>query len=506
MRVTRSMQQTRVSPSSFIVVTTRLGDSLIDVVSLRPPSSTRSQRIVACIGASLLALAALVFAAAVDAATIDAARREAFLRSGEPSWAYRPLPSAGWHGPVLFVSLVGGLTMIGAALALRQRTRAAASSFTAIDGSGRQVVIATSEGASQRDTQTIGNARYIVEAVPAPPRLVTNWSVEHDLGPYLLGTVTAAGSTALVLILLPPVADSATVDETIAIETANHVSSAALEDPVRDLAPSDDGTSHRGTRTAAMQLPEGTRGIAQRVATNGRPSVAQRAEAPHVGRLAALEKASISGILGSESLQHGSVFAALTATTDITSGFETADFRGADDGAPGDVTGNFGFGRQGWGPGGGGPFGSIQLSGSGGYGVTCGAAARECGGDLPGIGFGFGQGKRISRDPQVPAVRLRPPTTSTDVDAAIIRRYMSRNRAKLQYCYETQVRTNHALSGTVVADFLIGQTGRVQAARATGVSTTVAACVAGVVSAIAFPAMGQSVQVRYPFDFSLAGT
>ena len=107
----------------------------------------------------------------------------------------------------------------------------------------------------------------------------------------------------------------------------------------------------------------------------------------------------------------------------------------------------------------------------------------------------------VDRSRGVPVVRIGQPNAQGDLDKAIIRRYIKRNIQKITYCYEKELLASPELAGTVSAQFFITPDGRVATASASGVSTRVSSCVAGVIKSIEFPKPkgGGGVQVNYPF-------
>jgi hypothetical protein len=104
----------------------------------------------------------------------------------------------------------------------------------------------------------------------------------------------------------------------------------------------------------------------------------------------------------------------------------------------------------------------------------------------------------------VPNVSLGSPTVKGELDAAIIRRYLRRNMAKLSYCYDKQLLAKPGLTGTINASFGITADGTVASATGSGVSPEVSSCVTDVISHIEFPRpRAGTVQVTYPLTFSL---
>ncbi len=134
-------------------------------------------------------------------------------------------------------------------------------------------------------------------------------------------------------------------------------------------------------------------------------------------------------------------------------------------GQSGDAFGN-GYGRSGFGPGGG------------------------------------GAGRLVAHYAAVPSVAIGQPSVSGSLDKNILRRYIRRHTEQIRYCYERELLGHPDLAGTISTQFLIDSNGKVQAATASGFDATVASCVAGAISTIEFPA-GQngSIEVHYPFTF-----
>lgn len=135
-----------------------------------------------------------------------------------------------------------------------------------------------------------------------------------------------------------------------------------------------------------------------------------------------------------------------------------------------------------------------------GLGMASGTGSVGTGGSASGIGHGGGS---RSKPACRPSTSIGQPTARGELDRAIIRRYIQRNIAKLQYCYEKELLVKTSLAGTVTAQFAIGHDGSVTSARADGVDASVASCVAGAIKGIQFPAPkgGGAVQVSYPFTF-----
>jgi len=206
-----------------------------------------------------------------------------------------------------------------------------------------------------------------------------------------------------------------------------------------------------------------------------------------------------AGVLGSAALAQGGSFASLTGTGDISSGFDDADIQGGLLGnEAGEMEGGFGFGRSGFGPGGGTGLGTI---GTGRYG-TIGRGS----GTGSGYGTGGGRGGMRGRTAAVPQVRIGQPQCVGDLDKAIVRRYIKRNIAKITYCYEKQLLARPGLEGTVTTRFAITPNGSVLDATASGVDSEVSSCIASVIQVIEFPKpKNGTVTCSYPFLFRPSG-
>jgi len=157
-----------------------------------------------------------------------------------------------------------------------------------------------------------------------------------------------------------------------------------------------------------------------------------------------------------------------------------------------EMEGGFGYGRSGFGPAGGGGTGWGTI-GTGRYGKIGQGAGN--------YSVGSGSGKKAA----VPTVSIgQPGVSDTNLDKAIIRRYVKRNIQKIQYCYEKELLNDLKLAGTVTAKFTIEADGTVTAASASGMgNTTVEDCIAKTISAIQFPNPkdNKALSVSYPFTF-----
>jgi hypothetical protein len=231
----------------------------------------------------------------------------------------------------------------------------------------------------------------------------------------------------------------------------------------------------------------------------------------------AIEAARSDGILNptvGESMARA--FSSLTSVDDIKNGFDDHDIAG------GLAAANGGAGA--------GAFGSSRLTlgpdgwGRSGFGVGCGDADGGAKDPCSGWGTvktgrygtinysqlaGYGKAGGVSlpglhgRDGNVPGVTAGAANLIGDYDKAIIRRYLHRNFAKIQYCYDRERLQRPQLEGEIELDFVLDAHGHVVSSRATGFDDRVGGCVADVVAHIEFPAVkdGGLTEVRYPLWF-----
>jgi hypothetical protein len=98
-------------------------------------------------------------------------------------------------------------------------------------------------------------------------------------------------------------------------------------------------------------------------------------------------------------------------------------------------------------------------------------------------------------------VAMGKPTVIGELALDILRRYIYRNRARFQYCYENALRTKPTLAGIVTTKFEIGGDGIVTTSSASGVDPEISDCFAFVVKRIEFPKPRneKSVTVTFPF-------
>jgi hypothetical protein len=346
---------------------------------------------------------------------------------------------------------------------------------------------------------------FLISAVARPRRQSAPVFASLDtLFSASLGGTTAVFAVFMLLLWQIAPEDTGVNLEFSSLEDTTTRSSSTSQDdpppPPPEDKPDTSADKSGGTGTA-MQLDDGKMGKKDSDRATGQYKMAKNQDDPQLARQQAIEEARNAGILGSTALAQGGAFASLTGTGDLSSGFDDANIYGGLQGnEAGEMAGGFGYGRSGFGPGGGGTgWGTI---GTGRYG-TIGHGA----GTGDGYGVGGGRGGMRGRTAAVPSVSIGQPSSSGDLDKAIIRRYIKRNLQKIQYCYEKQLLAKPTLSGTVSSQFFITPNGTVASSKADGVDPEVSSCVADVIKSIEFPKPkgGGSVQVNYPFIFHSSG-
>lgn len=232
----------------------------------------------------------------------------------------------------------------------------------------------------------------------------------------------------------------------------------------------------------------------------------------------AIEQARTAGILGSAAAIASSV-GHLTSTADFNAGFDKLDVQAPLYGGTGEARGNFGLGRSGLftsaGCGGGTCDGII---GVGRYGTISNgqSVGDHWGGHNAGAAGGWPERgpRRRNTTLVVPCAGPHPCVIGDGgLDKAVVRRYIRRELAKIQYCYEKELLANATISGVLDVHFLIQVDGRVSTVETSGVSPAVSSCVAEVIQKIEFPAQRAGIpdrravtDVRYPFELRTAGS
>ncbi|HSD87297.1 MAG TPA: AgmX/PglI C-terminal domain-containing protein [Kofleriaceae bacterium] len=353
----------------------------------------------------------------------------------------------------------------------------------------------------------IGKTSFLVSGVakPAQQTAPLMQGLESRTLSYFAGSLGA--HLALVLFLSYVPIDEGTASFDLASLEPTDIRSSSTEKT--DFTPEKEEVADAGgggpeASGRSMELDEGTAGTTKSNRIDSHMRMKQTAEEAQLARVQAIEEARQAGILGSSALASGAAFASLTAQSNISSGFDDADVYGAIFGAEGEGMGNFGYGRSGFGPGGGcsqPPCGIIGTpTGYGKIGL----------GKYPGSGWDGGLGGRPGmkrHTAAVPQPVVGQPNAVGGLDKTIIRRYIKRNVDKIAYCYEKQLLAHPGIEGTVSIQFFISPDGSVKSSNGAGFDGEVASCVAGVVSAIEFPRPdgGGGVQVNYPFTFHASG-
>jgi hypothetical protein len=177
----------------------------------------------------------------------------------------------------------------------------------------------------------------------------------------------------------------------------------------------------------------------------------------------------------------------------------------------GETFGPYGLGLAGIGEGGGGRGEGIGLGNVGTLGHTNGAEGPGLGGDgSVGQGFGCGCGHwggLRGHHARAPTVRWGD---TVDVSGRLppeaIQRIVRQNFGRFRACYETKLRQNPTLAGTVTTRFVIGRDGSVSSAAGGGSTMTdpdVTSCVVRAFYGVSFPQPeGGIVTVSYPIVFS----
>ncbi len=92
--------------------------------------------------------------------------------------------------------------------------------------------------------------------------------------------------------------------------------------------------------------------------------------------------------------------------------------------------------------------------------------------------------------------------TGSDDDKMMVRRYIKRNIAKIQVCYEQQLVKQPTLAGTVRVGLIVDAAGKVTHSSGAGVDPEVAKCVAAIVQGIVFDKPSKApLSINYPFTF-----
>jgi len=346
-----------------------------------------------------------------------------------------------------------------------------------------------------------GQTTFVVSAVARPRRQAPAFlaNLENRTLAYFAGSLAVHIGVWALLQTIPEDQGAANVDFPSNEPVAVNIQGVDHEEKVDPPDP-ETGTGGRDSGSMKLAGEEGQAGTEKSTNMDSHLRIKQTSDNPQIARADAIEMARNYGILGD---MPAAVAGFNVDVEGITSGFDGQTVYGALDGAEGEGYGHFGLGRTGFGNGGGcltGPCGTIPGTG---YGTI--GNGRHAGSDYGignGHGPGFGRHVVAIPDPVISDAR-----GGGDLDKAIIRRYIKRQSAKLEYCYEKQLLARPGIAGDISIQFIIMPNGTVKSPVAKGFDSEVASCVGEVIGAIEFPAPkgGGTVQVNYPLTFHAAG-
>jgi hypothetical protein len=544
-----------------IEIAAMLGDSVVGVKHCIDPKSGKVSRktwAMAIAGLACLLVSGIAFYMSVRTAAYNKGALDAWVRiAHKPAYAYRPVTlSAGFDWLAFGGFALGLLTTAGALSRMRNEKRspyfrigtapgvelplenAPTASFPLVAPSGDDFVFNYGHGidgemildgrttplaelaatgrarpslvtagaievpipAHAKIRARAGQTTFMVSAVAQPRRHVTPLlaGLESRTLSYFAGSLAVHLGIWALLQTIPVDAGSANVDMAM-VETTGITSTTTEHEDVPP--PKDNDTEIGGGKEGmgkAMALDEGAAGTTKSPNVDSHMRMKDNGLPPQLARQQALDDARRAGILGDASA-FASAFASIDSTQEISSGLDGANVWGAMVGAEGEGQGYFGYGRTGFGVGGGCAQPPCGIIGSGPYGTIGTGLHAGDGWGGPGHGGGHMRGHTGSVPPPV----LGQPTGGGDLDKSIIRRYIKRNLAKISYCYEHELLAHPGLGGEILVQFFITPAGNVTGAKGSGFDDTVAQCVAGVIGNIEFPrpANGGGVQVNYPFTF-----
>lgn len=547
-----------------VEVAAMLGDSVVGVKHCMDPRGgkiTRATWAFAATGLACLLASGIAFGASVSTASTNKAALERHLKANKPAHAFRPVTTG--TAVDLTAGLGLGLGLFGLTTALLRSRRERKSPYyrvgtaasveqpvetspspsfplvapagddfvfnyaQGIDGemivdgksipfaelaaSGRARPSTTVAGAIEvpipmaaKIRATMGQTTFLVTAVNKPREQgAPLFAIERRVGAYVGGSLAAHLAAVLLLGAVDVEASTVNMDMNMSEDTSLTARTAVNEDVPPEPEDPDKGadSGSEGAESAKMKLDEGAAGKPDATRTDGRMEVADNKVEPRLSKEQAIEQARTAGFLGSTEVIRGGI-SSIVATDPFSSGFDGANVYGALFGAAGEGRGNFGMGRNGWGPGGGCTQEPCGIIGTGRYNTIPGGRGM---GDNPWGGGNGGWGGNLRRTAGVPKVKdfIGMPTSGGNLDKAIIKRYIKRNQSKIAYCYETELLARPTIEGQVLVNFLISSSGSVMSSTGTGFDSKVASCVASVIKNIEFPKPtdGGNVQVNYPFNF-----
>jgi FHA domain-containing protein len=566
-----AMQTEDLIGAKAIEVATMLGDSVVDVKHCVDPKGGKISRTTwACfgLGAASLLVSAVAFASSVQTAAFNKGGLEYWTHvAHKPAYSYRPETLGLGYDWLAFGGLGLGIASVIAGLArMRDEKRspyyrigtapgveaaveqAPSPSFPLVapsdsgddfvfnygagmdgelvlDGRSTPLAELAATGRARASTSTAGaieipipvrakiraragQTTFMVSAVTAPRTpSAPLFTLESRAAKYFAGSLVAHLGIVMMLQMIPVDDSAATIDVASVEPTPIHTDGTEKQDvPPPPDENTDTGGGESKGEAAKMALESGESGKPEAAETHHHIAIKDNHVDPQLARQQAIEMAREAGIMGEASALRGG-FSTLTATSDISSGFDDVTAYGAMFGADaGESHGYFGAGLSGFGRGGGctpGPGVTCGLIGTGTrYNTIGGGQHAGQGWNGPG---GFGPGTR-RHEGGVPRPIVGQPTGVGDLDRATIRRYIKRNIEKISYCYEKELLAHPSIEGTVTVAFFITPTGAVKGSSASGFDATVGSCVAEVIANIEFPKPngGGGVQVNYPFTFHAA--
>lgn len=547
--------------ASAVEVAAMLGDSVVGVKHCMDPRGgkvTRATWAFAAAGLACLLASGAAFASSVSTAASNKAALERHLKANKPAHAFRPVQTGVATDLVAGGGLALGLIGLTTALVRSRRERkspyyrigtaanveqpienAPSASFPLVAPQGDDFVFNYAPGmeaemtvggttTSIAELAAAGRARpsavvagaievpipmaakirakagqttFLISAVNKPKEQAAPlFTLERRTAAYVGGSLAAHLAALLILNAVPVEAGTVSADMGMLENTTlaarnNNNEEAPPDEPEQDTS---DNSGSNGAESAKMHLDEGAAGKPDAVRTTGELHIKNNNVNERMSRDQAIEQARISGLLGSTEVIRGGI-AALTATDPFSSGFDVDNVYGPLIGAAGEGRGNFGFGRSGWGPGGGCTQEPCGLVGTGRYNTIPGG--RGAGDGWRGHGGWGRDGKRTAGVPNT--TDIGTPISGGNLDKAIIKRYIKRNQSKIAYCYESELLARPAIEGQVQVTFMISGSGTVMSSTGQGFDGKVASCVASVIKNIEFPKPtdGGNVQVNYPFTF-----
>lgn len=551
-----------------IEVATLLGDSVVDVKHCMNPQSgkitPRTWAMLAA-GSICLLMSAIAFVVSVKTAAYNKAGLDYWTHvAHKPAHAYRPLQLSPGYDWLAFGGFAIGLVTVAGALFRVRREKgnpfykigtaagvqqpvdgAPAASFplvapkgddfvfnfgTGMSGDmiidGRSVPLAelAASGRAQpspaavgafelpipmhaKIRANVGMTSFVVSAVKKPREHTSPLmsGLESKTLAYFAGSLGAHLGLVFLMSLMPIDAGTANFDLAQLELTGIDSNSTEKQDFVDEVEDKEDlGGAGKEASGKNMALAEGAAGTLKSSRADGHMRIKKNAEQDQLTASQAMQQAREAGILGSTALQDGALFASLTEHGNVSSGPDSTDVWGPLYGSEGEGYGTFGYGRHGFGGGGGctqEPCGIIGTPT--GYGKIGLGKFGQSGWD--GVGGGPRGMKR--RTSAVPPPVIGQPTGTGNLDKSIIRRYIKRNVDKIAYCYEKELLAKPGMEGTVSISFFITPSGTVKGSTGSGLDNIVANCVADVIGRIEFPKPqgGGGVQVNYPFTFHASG-